>query len=119
MSAEWPAGRPRFRPAPPLEQPSGSPVELAADRADALRADLAGRGVDVAAFRVVSAEAVTWRDGSWGCPQPGRSYTQALEDGLRVLVEADGRTWDYRFGARGAFRLCTRPRGVGPPNAHA
>lgn len=57
--------------------------------------------------RVVSAQAVTWPDGSLGCPEPGRSYTQALVRGYRVLLEVEGKQLDYRIGGRGSFRLCT------------
>jgi hypothetical protein len=28
---------------------------------------------------VVSAKAVTWSDGSLGCPEPGKLYTQAFK----------------------------------------
>ena len=35
-------------------------------------------GVDSGRIRVVQSESVTWRDGSLGCPEPGRLYTQAL-----------------------------------------
>ncbi len=55
---------------------------------------------------VVLDEAVTWPDGSLGCPQPGMSYTQALIDGSRVLLEVDGRLYDYHAGSEGEPFLC-------------
>lgn len=55
---------------------------------------------------VVVAESKTWPDGSLGCPQPGMSYTQALVDGSRVLLEADGRLYAYHAGPDGAPFLC-------------
>ena len=71
-----------------------------------IRADLAKRGMATEPLRVVSAEAVTWNDGSWGCPDPGVMYTQALVSGMRVLVEAGGAQYDYRFGTTSSPRLC-------------
>ena len=99
----------RFQTAPPLDpSPTTTPATLADARLDAIRADLAKRGVAPESLRVVSAEAVTWNDGSWGCPDPGVAYTQALVQGMRVVVEAGGSQYDYRFGTTDAPRLCTR-----------
>jgi hypothetical protein len=39
-------------------------------------------GVGADRIRVVHSEAVTWRDGSLGCPEPGRLYTQALIEAI-------------------------------------
>ena len=53
----------------------------------ALLADAAQRsGVPQDRLRVVRAVAVTWPDGSLGCPQPGFSYTQALVPGWQVSI---------------------------------
>ena len=76
-------------------------------------ADAAGRAdVDADAIEVVSAEAVTWSDGSLDCPEPGMLYTQALVDGYHVVLDADGTELDYRATASGTYRLCENP---GPP----
>lgn len=55
---------------------------------------------------VVLDEAVTWPDGSLGCPQPDMSYTQALVDGSRVLLEVDDRLYIYHAGSDGEPFLC-------------
>ena len=55
---------------------------------------------------VVSAEAVTWNDGSLGCPEAGQAYTQALVDGYQVILEVDGERYDYRVGSGASVRLC-------------
>lgn len=81
------------------------PAVLAAIGADAA----SSAGVPAEQVRVVSVEPVTWRDGSLGCPKPGMYYTQAIVPGHRVLVEVDGRRFDYRVGAGGRFRRCDRP----------
>lgn len=74
-------------------------------------ADAAPRaGVDPGAVTVVSAEPVTFPNGGLGCPEPGMMYTDVLTPGYRVVVEAGGRQYDYRAGAKGgAVRWCENP----------
>jgi hypothetical protein len=97
--------------------PSDEPVtgEVPAEIMDDLRADAAERlGVDAADLEIVQAEAVTWNDGSLGCPEPGMSYTMALVDGYHVILEADAEQVDYRVSAQGGFLVCEnagRPSG--------
>ena len=65
-------------------------------------ADLAGRtGVSQDSITVRSARSVTWADSALGCPQPGMSYTETLQDGLRVVLEAEGIVY-YYHGKNGA-----------------
>ena len=87
--------------------PTGEPVAVPLARWDAIVADLAERGV-AGTPELVSAHAVTWNNGALGCPSPGVSYTQALVDGMRIVVEVDGTTYDYRFGTTNTPKLCTR-----------
>ena len=76
--------------------------------------DAAGRAdVDASAITVVEAAAVTWSDGSLGCPEPGMMYTQALVDGYRVVLEADGTQYDYHASQRN-FSLCPPDRAKPP-----
>jgi hypothetical protein len=63
-------------------------------------------GYPTDALIVVQAEAVTWNDGSLGCPEPGMFYTQALVGGYQIVVDADGQALDYRVQDNGPFRLC-------------
>jgi hypothetical protein len=78
-------------------------------------ADAAQRtGIDQSMLKVVSAEAVTWSDGSLGCPQPGMMYTQALVPGYRVRVQAAEQVLDYHASARGGLALCPAGRAVEP-----
>jgi len=80
--------------------------------------DLSQR-LDVAddAIAVQQAEAVVWRDGSLGCPQPGTNYTQALVNGYRVTLAAGDQVYNYHADDSGCFFLCERAasRGEGPP----
>lgn len=87
--------------------PSGTPTTVPAARWDAIVSDLADRGI-TAEPELVTAEAVTFSDGSLGCATPGQSYTQAQVDGMRVVVTADGQSFDYRFGTGDSPTLCTR-----------
>lgn len=98
------SGRPGFQTTGPMPS-NGTPVTLSDAQLAAIKADLAARGI-TAEFTVQSAVAVTWSDGSWGCPEPGMAYTQALVPGVHALVSADGNVYDYRFGSGPAPRLC-------------
>jgi hypothetical protein len=72
-------------------------------------ADAAGRsGQPPDALEVVTAQAMSWNDGSLGCPEPGMVYTQALVDGYQVVIRAAEEELDYRAG-NGGFRLCENP----------
>jgi hypothetical protein len=70
-------------------------------------------GVGPDSLLVTQVEAVTWPDGSLGCPEPGMFYTQALVDGYQIVVEAEGQSLDYRVQSSGFFRICEshQPRG--------
>ena len=95
-----------------------SPTPVAASLAsvtEAALADAATRtGLDTQALKVLSAEGVTWSDGSLGCPQPGMMYTQALVPGYRVRIQAGDRVLDYHASARGGLTLCPAGRAVDP-----
>ena len=66
---------------------------------------------------IVRAESVVWNDGSLGCPKPGMMYTQALVNGYWVVIEAAGKTYDFRVGSGGSFIVC--PPGQGHPPSQA
>ena len=95
---------------PTQESAGPGAVDLPASVVDPVVADIARQaGVPASEVVVVSAEAVTFPDGSLGCPQPGMVYTQALVDGYKIVAEAGGKTYDYR-GSGSTFRLCTATR---------
>jgi hypothetical protein len=74
-------------------------------------ADLARRqGVDPSAITTVSVENVTWRDSSIGCPQQGMQYLQVLVDGVRVVLELDGRRYEYHSGRGRPPFYCATPQ---------
>ena len=87
------------------------PVELL----DAVKADLSERtGATLDQINVARAQAITWPDGSLGCPQPGVFYTQALVNGYWVVLEAGDQEYDYRLADTGYFFVC---QGGFPPVA--
>ena len=94
--------------------PPSGPAELRSI-VDAAVRDAASRlTVDPKVIEVVSAGAVTWSDGSLGCPADGMTYTQALVPGYRVMLRAAGQLLDYHAGANGHVALCPPERAVEP-----
>ncbi len=85
----------------------GLPPDLLAE---IVRAGATEAGVEPDAVEVVVAEAVTWSDGSIGCPEPGMMYTQALVPGYRLVLEVDGRKLNFHATESGDFRYCENPR---------
>ncbi|MBC7278768.1 hypothetical protein [Nocardioides sp.] len=90
---------------------SSNPASAEDPNVAAAIADLAERqGIDTEEITVVSNEEVTWRDGSLGCPEPGKMYSMALVDGVRVVLEAAGKTYAYHGGKSGTVRFCENPQ---------
>lgn len=79
-------------------------IDDAAQRTGTPRADI----------KVMVAEAVTWPDGSLGCPQPGMLYTQALVPGYRIVLRAATGPLNYHARAKGAPVFCPAGRVVAP-----
>ena len=96
---------------PGASQPAGSGTSgLPATITDPIIVDVAGlAGVAIDGVTVVSAEAVTFPDGSLGCPEPGMAYSQVVTDGYKIVLTAGGKTYDYRGTGPGTFRRCTNP----------
>jgi hypothetical protein len=91
----------------PTVAPDPITGEVPEDLLDAILADAQARtGLPRAQIIVIRAEAVTWRDGSLGCPQPGMAYTEALVPGYWVVLEIGDRQLDYHASERGSFFLC-------------
>ena len=85
---------------------TSAPEGIPDDVWEAILADLEHQTGGPSDPEVVSAEAVTWNDGSLGCPEAGQAYTQALIDGYQVILEVDGERYDYRVGSGASVRLC-------------
>jgi hypothetical protein len=77
---------------------------------DATR-DLADRlGVPGSEIVLAREEAVTWRNGSLGCPKEGMMYTQALVEGTLIVLQVDGKTYQYHSGKGRPPFYCENPR---------
>lgn len=107
---------------PPTPPPSTPPASVTPGEGttvpqgilDVVIADAATRtGSPVDDIVVITTKAVTWPDGALGCPQPGFAYTQALEPGYQVVVDAAGTRLDYRTGSAGIPILCENPPASG------
>ena len=102
--------------------PGDAPMSAAGLQAavEAAFADAATRtGLTRTSLRLASAEVVTWKDGSLGCPSPGGMYTQALVPGYRIVVDTGTTTLDYHVNARGRLLLCPEGRAVEPIHGEA
>ncbi len=72
--------------------------------------DLAHRlSISLDKITVTSAEAVVWPDGGLGCPQPGMAYIQVQQDGMRIILNANGKEYHYHSGQRRPPFLCENP----------
>ena len=69
--------------------------------------DLANRtNIPFDQIEVVSVQSMTWPDSSMGCPQPGMAYTQVLQDGLLIQLQAGGFNYNYHSGGNREPFLC-------------
>jgi hypothetical protein len=101
----------KLAPCSPTDFPGGSQPAAATPSAGSKEqalavADLAQLlGIAPSAITVVSVEEVTWPDASLGCPKPGMMYAQVLTPGSRIVLEVDGKTYEYHTG-RGRVVPC-------------
>jgi hypothetical protein len=91
--------------------PAGEPVSTAQMPRTVRRAVVtdAAKRFNVAESEVVlaRAEQVTWSDGSLGCPEPGRMYTQMLVAGYRVVATTGAGALTYHTDSRGTAVSCS------------
>ena len=85
--------------APANDAPNASAASLPAPEqalvqrsTDDLAAEL---GVAADAVTLMEIEAVEWPDSSLGCPQPDMMYAQVITNGYRIVLEANGATYNY------------------------
>lgn len=112
-----------------LATPDGQQVEFHSDLSGAaLRflpaAALAARqvlaqqlGLEPLQVRVLLAEAVDWSDACLGISVEGQVCVQVVTPGYRILLEVDGRQYEYHTDADGRVVLLASapPAGVGTP----
>jgi hypothetical protein len=101
--SEEPSSPPTPAPTPSTKPPTG-PAALAVS-------DLATRlGETEAEIEVVRQEEVTWPDASLGCPKPGMMYAQVLTPGLRIVLSAGGKQYEYHSGGQRPPFYCENPQ---------
>jgi len=71
-------------------------------------------GVLPESVRLSSANAVTWRSGALGCPDPEKMYTMALVTGSVIYLQADNMIYAYHAKFAQEPFYCPRER-VEPP----
>lgn len=97
----------------PADSPETVVGEVPESMLTVIGEDLAGKlNIAVDAIGIVRAEALTWNDGSLGCPRPGEMYTQALVPGYWIVLQHGDTQYDYRATERGYFFPCELPRSI-------
>jgi hypothetical protein len=96
----------------PLNPGSGSSTSPSPGQDAAVansRQDLAERlNIDPSVITVVSVEAVDWPDGCLGVQTPGVMCTMVITPGYLVILEANGKQYEYHTNASGdVVRLAT------------
>lgn len=71
--------------------------------------------VDPATITIVSSEDVQWSSSGLGCEQPGQMYMTVIVAGTRVVLEQDGKQYNYHTDLSGdrIIRCDRAPRGMG------
>lgn len=71
--------------------------------------DVATRvSVPVDQVQVVSVTRVAWPDSSLGCPKPGQMYSQIVTPGYKIVLQADGTTYEYHTDLTQRVTACTK-----------
>ena len=85
-----------------ITQPEAEMWQNAPAAALNTRADLVSRlQIDPDTIKLVSVEHVEWTDGCLGIQTPGVMCTQVITPGYRVVLEADGKQYDYHTNESG------------------
>jgi hypothetical protein len=73
------------------------------------KGDLARQlGIGTSQITVVEVEAIEWPNSGLGCPQPGMMYAQVITPGHRIVLETEGRTYEYHTDQRQTAILCSQ-----------
>jgi hypothetical protein len=114
-AADEPGSKPKYRehenvktapPAAPAAPTRAQPEDMVNEMARDLGKRL---GLNASVFQVLSVQPVLWNDSSLGCPQPERAYLPAQVQGMRVVFQHEGKTYQYHGSERGDFVYCEHP----------
>lgn len=72
--------------------------------------------VDVEKITVVKVTKVLWNDASLGCPKPGVDYIRVETPGYSIILESDGKTYEYHTDEIKRVTLCnsSQPKSINP-----
>jgi hypothetical protein len=59
-----------------------------------------------------SIESVEWSDTSLGCPEKGKMYAQVVVPGYKIILEAQGKTYEYHAGGSSVIFCEKSGRGI-------
>ncbi len=81
--------------------PGGTPMSPIADPLVQQARELltSQLGVAASSISVKQVEPVEWPDTSLGCPKPGMLYAQVITPGYRIILEANGREYEFHASA--------------------
>jgi hypothetical protein len=80
------------------------PAEAAAMVADAKGKLAIAKGVDPSQITLKSVEAHDFNDSSLGCPEPGRSYMQAITPGYVIVLQLGTETYEFHAASGNVVR---------------
>lgn len=60
-------------------------------------------------LKLVSAQPITWRDASVGCPEPGQGYAQVLTEGYLVVFEYNDEQYEVHQAVDADPIVCFEP----------
>jgi hypothetical protein len=91
---------PTTTPVPPTS--THIPVDIPPAQRAAVQALAAALGTSVDQIKLVSIEAVDWPDGCLGVRRVGVLCTQVITPGFRIVLEANGKQYEYHTSADGS-----------------
>jgi len=98
---------PPTRPTKPAPAPTDLPADLTPAQKAAVLALSESVGLPVEQIAVISSEAVTWPDGCLGV-QSDVLCTQALVEGFKIVLEAEGRPYEFHTNQDGSLIVLAR-----------
>lgn len=99
-------GRPIDLSVKPAAASAGPDARMGALARAALAQDLALAEADIA---VVAVEENEWRDSSLGCPKPGVNYLQVITPGYKIMLTAQGKSYEYHSDTNRRVVRCDKP----------
>jgi hypothetical protein len=84
----------------PTPDPNQTTIPEAATNVIKILADRLG--VSVGEIKVASVEQVQWPDGCLGAAKPDEMCTQAMVDGYRIILQANGKSYEFRTNMTGS-----------------